>query len=215
MNSNAFGGYTELINKRLKELGLKPRKDAVVINSFVVGSDKAFFDSLPKMQQYSFFSDCAKFFEERYGQENVISAVVHLGETTPHMHLNLIPITPDGRLCSKDLFDKPKLQQLQKDFYEAVGKKYGLQRGKEGSQAKHLSTAEYKAKKIIEEAEEIRRENQVFYRRCPRVLSALRIMRISAPFTVIYISQRKLYKYYFIFAYIIHRNLFNANQNVK
>ena len=78
------------------------------------------------------------------------------------MHLNLIPITPDGRLCCNDLFDKPKLQQLQTDFYEAVGKKYGLQRGKEGSQAKHLSTAEYKAKKIIEEDEEIRRENQVY-----------------------------------------------------
>ena len=162
MNSNPFGGYTEFINKRLKELGLKPRKDAVVMNSFVIGSDKEFFDNIPKMQQYSFFSDCAKFFEERYGQENVISAVVHLDETTPHMHLNLIPITPDGRLCSKDLFDKPKLQQLQTDFYEAVGKKYGLQRGKEGSQTKHLSTAEYKAKKIIEEAEEIRRENQVY-----------------------------------------------------
>lgn len=154
--------YTEFINKRLNELGLRPRKDAVVMNSFVVGSDKVFFDGLPKMLQYSFFSDCAKFFEERYGEENIMSAVVHLDETTPHMHLNLIPITPDGRLCSKDLFDKPKLQQLQTDFYEAVGKKYGLQRGKEGSQAKHLSTAEYKAKKIIEEAEEIRRENQVY-----------------------------------------------------
>lgn len=115
MNSNAFGGYTEFINKRLKELGLKPRKDAVVMNSFVVGSDKAFFDSLPKMQQYSFFSDCAKFFEERYGQENVISAVVHLDETTPHMHLNLIPITPDGRLCSKDLFDKDLISYLIKE----------------------------------------------------------------------------------------------------
>ena len=154
--------YTEFINKRLNELGLRPRKDAVVMNSFVVGSDKAFFDGLSKIQRYTFFSDCAKFFEERYGQENVMSAVVHLDETTPHMHFNLIPITPDGRLCSKDLFDKPKLQQLQTDFYEAVGKKYGLQRGKEGSQAKHLSTAEYKAKKIIEEAEEIRRENQVY-----------------------------------------------------
>lgn len=115
MNSNAFGGYTEFINKRLKELGLKPRKDAVVMNSFVVGSDKAFFDSLPKMQQYSFFSDCAKFFEERYRQENVISAVVHLDETTPHMHLNLIPITPDGRLCSKDLFDKDLISYLIKE----------------------------------------------------------------------------------------------------
>ena len=59
--------YTEFINKRLNELGLRPRKDAVVMNSFVVGSDKAFFDGLPKMLQYNFFSDCAKFFEEKYG----------------------------------------------------------------------------------------------------------------------------------------------------
>lgn len=153
--------YTEFINKQLNELGLRPRKDAVVMNSFVVGSDKVFFDGLPKMLLYNFFLDCTNFFEDRYGQENVMSAVVHLDETTPHMHLNLIPITSDGRLCSKDLFDKPKLQQLQTDFYEAVGKKYSSQRGKEGSQAKHLSTAEYKAKKIIEEAEEFRRQTYV------------------------------------------------------
>ena len=51
---------------------------------------------------------------------------------------------------------------MQTDFYNAVGKKYGLERGKEGSQAKHLSTAEFKAKKIIEQAEAIRQENQVY-----------------------------------------------------
>ena len=132
------------------------------MNSFVVGSDKTFFDKLPKALQYGFFSDCAKFFAERYGRENIISAVVHSDETTPHMHLNLMPITSDGRLCSKQLFDKPQLQKLQTDFYEEVGKKYGLQRGKEGSQRKHLSTAEFKAKKIIEQAEAIRQENQVY-----------------------------------------------------
>ena len=154
--------YTEFINYRLKELNLFPRKDAVVMNSFVVGSGKTFFDKMGKMQRYNFFSDCTKFFAERYGKENIISAVVHLDETTPHMHLNLMPITPDGRLCSKQLFDKPQLQQLQTNFYEEVGKKYGLQRGKEGSQRKHLSSAEFKAKKIIEQAEAIREENQVY-----------------------------------------------------
>lgn len=117
MESNAFCCYTEFINKRLKELGHKAQKDGVVMNSFVVGLDKAFFDSLPKMEQYCFL-DCANFFEERYGEENVISAVEHLDETTPHMHLNLIPTTPDVRLCSNDLFDKPKLQQLKTDFYK-------------------------------------------------------------------------------------------------
>ena len=156
------GSYTEFINKRITQLNLSPRKDAVVMNSFVVGADRAFFDGLSKLSQYNFFSDCTNFFEERYGIENVISAVIHMDETTPHMHLNLVPITSDGRLCSKELFDKTKLRQLQTDFYNAVGKKYGLERGKEGSQAKHLSTAEFKAKKIIEQAETIRQENQVY-----------------------------------------------------
>ena len=154
--------YTEFINYRLKELNLFPRKDAVVMNSFVVGSDKTFFDKMGKMQRYNFFSDCYKFFAERYGEENIIAAVVHNDETTPHMHLNLMPVTKDGRLCSKQLFDKPQLQKLQTDFYEEVGKKYGLQRGKEGSQRKHLSTAEFKAKKIIEQAEAIKQENQIY-----------------------------------------------------
>ena len=154
--------YTEFINGRIKELGLSPRKDAVVMNSFVLGSDKTFFDGLAKVEQYNFFSDCYKFFAERYGEENIIATVVHNDETTPHMHLNLMPVTKDGRLCSKQLFDKPQLQQLQTDFYESVGKRWGLQRGKEGSQQKHLSTAEYKAKKIIEQAEAIREENQVY-----------------------------------------------------
>ncbi len=154
--------YTEFINERIQTLGLSPRKDAVVMNSFVVGSDKVFFDGLSDMRRYMFFSNCAEFFAERYGEENIISAVVHMDETTPDMHLNLVPITKDGRLCSKELFDKTQLRLLQTDFYNAVGKKYGLERGKEGSQAKHLSTAEFKAKKIIEQAEAIRQENQVY-----------------------------------------------------
>lgn len=161
--TSRFGkSYTEFINERIQAMGLSPRKDAVVMNSFVIGSDKTFFDRLPQIQQYNFFSDCYQFFAERYGEENIIAAVVHTDETTPHMHLNLMPVTQDGRLCSKDLFDKPQLRQLQTDFYNVVGKRYGLQRGKEGSQAKHLSTAEFKAKKIIEQAEAIREENQIY-----------------------------------------------------
>lgn len=77
--------------------------------------------------------------------------VVHVDETTPHLHLNLIPIA-GGRLCAKKLFDRKALTALQTDLYREVGAKWSLQRGKEGSQAKHLDTAEFKAKKIIEQA---------------------------------------------------------------
>ena len=156
-------GYVEYINQCVGELSLptKVRKDAVLMASFVIGSDREFFKRLDWGEDIEFFKDCTEYFAKRYGLENIISAVVHVDETTPHLHLNLIPIT-NGRLCCKDLFNRKALQELQTGLYEEVGKKWGLERGKEGSQRKHLSTAEFKAKKIIEQAEAIKQENQVY-----------------------------------------------------
>ena len=130
---------------------MKVRKDAVLMCSFVVGSDGAFFKNLSLQEQEKFFAECTRFFAERYGEGNIISAVVHVDETTPHLHLNLIPIAGD-RLCAKKLFDRKALTALQTDLHREVGAKWNLQRGKEGSHAKHLDTAEYKAKKIVEQA---------------------------------------------------------------
>ena len=146
--------YLSFIDERIKQLSLrrKIKDDAVLITSFILGSDKEFFDRITAEQQKQFFADCTDFFSERYGNENVVSAVVHLDESTPHLHLNLMPVT-DGRLCAKKLFDRTALRDLQTDFYETVGKKYGLERGKEGSTAKHLDTIAYKTKKMTEAAE--------------------------------------------------------------
>ena len=145
--------YTQHINKRIAELDLptKVRKDAVLMCSFVVGSNREYFNNLSVQEQEKFFADCTRFFADRYGEENIISAVVHMDETTPHLHLNLIPIA-DGRLCAKQLFDRKALQELQTDFHSFVGKKWNLQRGKEGSTAKHLDTMSYKIKKMKDEA---------------------------------------------------------------
>ena len=144
--------YTQFINDKIETLDLptKVRKDAVLMCSFVVGSDREFFGRLSTSEQQQFFVDCTRFFAERYGENNIISAVVHMDETTPHLHLNLIPIA-NGRLCAKTLFDRKELQDLQTDFHSIVGKKWNLQRGKEGSTAKHLDTAAYKLKKMREE----------------------------------------------------------------
>ena len=144
--------YTQFINDKIAVLDLptKVRKDAVLMCSFVVGSDKEFFGRLSPSEQQQFFVDCTRFFAERYGEENIISAVVHMDETTPHLHLNLIPIA-NCRLCAKTLFDRKELQNLQTDFHSVVGRKWNLQRGKEGSAAKQLDTAAYKLKKMKEE----------------------------------------------------------------
>jgi len=94
-----------------------------------------------------------------FEKENIISAVVHNDETTPHLHLNLIPIVRN-KLSAKQLFTRASLLELQTDFHEKVGKKWGLERGKEGSQAKHIDTAEFKAKTIIERAEKRAEETE-------------------------------------------------------
>lgn len=159
--------YLEFINARIATLTLKRklRSDAVYMNSYVLTSDKEFFMSLPPAAENEFFKDCVKFFADRYGAENMISAVVHKDETTPHLHLNLVPIT-NGKLCSKDLYDRKKLSELQTAFYEKVGKKWGLERGRFKSGAKHLTVAEHKAQKILEEAEgqaeKIKAENEPY-----------------------------------------------------
>ena len=151
--------YLSFIDERIKQLSLrrKIKDDAVLITSFILGSDKEFFDGITPETQKQFFDDCTEFFAERYGKENVVSAVVHLDESTPHLHFNLMPVT-GGRLCAKELFDRAALRKLQTDFYEVVGKKYGLKRGKEGSTAKHLDTVAYKTKKMTEAAESKIRE---------------------------------------------------------
>lgn len=97
--------YMDYIGKRIATLPLKRkvRKDAVLMGAFIISSDGEFFKKLLPSQQRRFFADATEYFAEKYGKENIISAVVHMDETTPHMHLNLIPIV-DHRLCAKELF---------------------------------------------------------------------------------------------------------------
>lgn len=120
-----ISSYMDYINERIATLPLKRkvRCDAVLMGAFIIGSDGVFFSRLSPSEQRQFFEDATDYFKERYGEENIISAVVHMDETTPHMHLNLIPIT-ESRLSAKRLFTRKSLRELQTDFWEKVGKKW-------------------------------------------------------------------------------------------
>ena len=150
-----FKSYHAAVKNRIGQLNLKKavRKDAKVMCQAMVTSDKAFFERINKEQQEQFFSDAYNFICERYRKENIISAIVHLDERTPHMHVNFVPVTDDGRLSAKDVIGGRKdLNELQTAFYEQVAQKYGLERGKEvtqeqretGTVRRHLSVADFK-----------------------------------------------------------------------
>lgn len=102
-----------------------------------------------------FFLESTDFFSERYGAENVINATVHMDESTPHMHIGIVPVTSDGRLSAKDIFNPSELKQLQSDFAKKVGRKFDLERGTEGSDVKHLDEISFKLKKREEQLERL------------------------------------------------------------
>jgi len=109
--------------------------------------------SLDKQKQ--FFQDSYEYLKNRYGEDNVISATVHLDETTPHMHFNFVPVTKDGRLSAKSILTRQNLIEQQTSFFESVGKKYNLERGLPGGKKKHLEVLDYKLKTVQEEFEAI------------------------------------------------------------
>ena len=107
-------------------------------------------------------NDNLNWIKETFGEENLVSAVLHMDEKTPHIHATVIPIVSgerrkakkentdsykkknqnSNRLCADDVMARNKLKHYQ-NTYATVMAKYGLRRGIEGSEAKHISTAEY------------------------------------------------------------------------
>lgn len=126
------------------------RKDAVLCNEWIITSDKAFFENMNSNQIKDFFETAKNFFAERYGNSNIAYAMVHLDESTPHMHLGLVPMQ-NGKLSSKSLFgSRDQLKEIQEGFPKYLNEHgYSLQRGESDSKKKHLETAEFKEKQRL------------------------------------------------------------------
>jgi regulator of replication initiation timing len=149
------GNLKEKVQARIDELHLKRcRKDAVRCVDFLVTASPESMNAMSEKQQQQYFEKSLKWLKSRYGSENVMYAVVHRDEATPHMDVGIVPVTRDGRLSAKSIFTKKELTAVQDDFHEAVAKHYGLERGVRGSEAKHLSDMRYKSKLAADELEE-------------------------------------------------------------
>lgn len=136
------------------------RKDAVLVNEWIITSDQAFFKGLDPQETKLFFEAAKDYFAENFGEENIRYTEVHLDERTPHMHLGIVPFTEDKRLTAKEVFDRKALQKIQDELPDYLQKSgFDINRGEEGSERKHLTVKEYKdmkekQKKITKELEE-------------------------------------------------------------
>ena len=150
LHDHALENYTEAIQNRIDDLLLVKavRKDAVHMCGLIVSSDSAFFERLPPEETRRFFEESKSFLTEFVGAENVISAMVHMDEKTPHMHFLHVPVTPDGRLNAKEIYTRESLKKLQTELPRHLQSRgFDLQRGVEqepGAKKKHLNTREFK-----------------------------------------------------------------------
>lgn len=159
---------TEAIQHRLETAGLQRKigKNQVpAVRIMLSGSP----DDMKRIEQAGKLDDWCRdnldWLKKTYGVENIVSAVVHLDETTPHIHATMIPIvtgerrkakaeqttgkkkyrkksTDTARLCADDVMSRVRLKEYQNTYAEQMAK-YGLQRGIDGSEAKHLTTSQY------------------------------------------------------------------------
>lgn len=157
LNSNKID-YNKQVKKIIesqKEGTRKIRKDAVLVNEFLVTSDKPFFEKLSPVQEKAFFKESAEFFKERYGEQNIVFATVHIDEKTPHMHIGVVPMR-DGRLQGKNVFNRKELLAIQDEFPKHMKEKgFDLDRGELGSKTEHIEIQRLKAMTVREEVQKL------------------------------------------------------------
>lgn len=168
------------INNEIQAAGAKARSNSVLALDTIYTASPNFFQGKTNQQNDDFFKDCLQFHQEHFG--HIISAVIHYDETTPHLHVISVPLTKDGRLSARDVIgNKAKMSKTQDQFFEQVGRGYGLERGihMDGQEKKqHISAQEHQLREIkqkiareqehleaIEHSEETARTRAQEYRR--------------------------------------------------
>lgn len=125
----------------------KIRKNAVHALEYVITASPDAMRVMTPQDQGSYFDEALAFIEARHGSENVLTAVVHRDEMTPHLQALVIPIDERGKLNAREFVGgKQNLREMQTDYAELVADRFGLERGLERSQAQHQTIKEYYAK---------------------------------------------------------------------
>ncbi len=155
------------IQRRLEEAGLTRKVGsnqvrAIRINVSATHEDMERIQREGRLNEWC--ADNLRYFADTFGKENIVATHLHMDEKTPHMHVTLVPIVKGERkrrkreeqakkryrkkpadsvrLCADDIMSRLKLKSYQ-DSYAAAMAKYGLQRGIDGSEARHVSTQQY------------------------------------------------------------------------
>lgn len=111
--------------RQIAEAGCRTRSDSVRVVEALITATPDFFKGKKKSEIKEFFQEALEFMKQNQTPETIISAVVHMDEKTPHMHLCFVPLTEDKRLCAREILgNKKKLTQWQDRYWEHMVKKF-------------------------------------------------------------------------------------------
>jgi hypothetical protein len=140
--------YKRESDNRIETAGCKTRKDSVRFVDTLITASPDFFKNKKREEIREFFKAAVGFLSQKIGRGNIFSAVVHMDERTPHMHLCFTPITEDGRLSAKEIIgNRTQLTRWQDDFFAYMVKKFpNIERGESASVTgrRHIPTRVFK-----------------------------------------------------------------------
>lgn len=166
--------YIKEFDKYLKENNVQGhlRSNSIIMCQMIFTSDQVFFDKIGEQETKRYFDECYKFIcgYKNLGERNIISAVVHLDEGVPHMHLMFVPVVHKknkngndiDKICARDFWKgRDSYRKLQDAYFNHVKSKgVDLERGMfvEDTDRKHYTVEEYKkitnyenTKKVLKE----------------------------------------------------------------
>lgn len=123
MRVRSAGTLLAELKSRLNEVPHSSRRDLNVISSWITTCPQELLDDPAKVRR--FFEVTYQFVQERYGKENVLQGFVHTDETTPHIHIPLVPVK-DGRVSAKALFTRKELSSFHKDLDKVMEEEFGM-----------------------------------------------------------------------------------------
>ncbi|MEE0109344.1 MAG: MobV family relaxase [Oscillospiraceae bacterium] len=128
--------YRAEAERQIREAGCRTRKDSVRLVETLITASPEFFLGKSHQEIRGYFERALEFMKTKQDPNTFVSAVVHMDEKTPHMHLCFVPITEDGRLSAKDIVgNRKKLTQWQDEYWSYMVKKYpDLERGESASE---------------------------------------------------------------------------------
>ena len=146
--------YKAEVDKRIKDSGCRVRKDSTRFVDTLITASPEFFRDMTYEKMVEYFRWAVDFIKSKIRPDIIFSAVVHLDEKTPHLHLCFVPLTEDNRLTAKEILgNRAKLSKWQDEFHEFMVKFYpDIERGTSATltQRKHIPIYIFKSAAKLE-----------------------------------------------------------------